>query len=126
MSSRRRCFSRRDAALTAREPIDAEAAEKRVQLEAKQNDFRARKKAGAAPATLEKLEAAIDELAREVRDLDAKAQDIEFAIDDIKAVNPNAKREEDTRTPAELLLSIARHGTEADSALAELAQLVKS
>ncbi len=118
--------ARRDAALAAREPIDAEAAEKRAQLEEKQKDLRARKKAGATPATAEKIEAAVTELVREVRDLDAKAQDIEFAIYDIKAVNPNSKREEDRRTPAELLKSIAQHGTDADAALNELARLVAS
>lgn len=118
--------ARRDAALAAREPLDAKAAELRETLEEKQADLRTRKKAGASDATLEKLETTIDELNREVRDLDSKAQDIEWAIYDLKAVNPNAKREEDVRTPAQLLRSIESHGKEADLALAELSRLVES
>ncbi len=39
---------------------------------------------------------------------------------DLKAVNPNARREQDTRTPEELLALIEEHGREVAEALAEL------
>jgi len=61
---------------------------------------------------------------KEERELLAKAQDIEFAIYDLKAVNPNIKVVEDTRTPTELLEVIAGKGREADEALAELRSLL--
>jgi type I restriction enzyme M protein len=56
----------------------------------------------------------------------AKAQDIEDAVYDLKAVNPNRKSEEDTRAPAELLDFIAEKGREADAALAKLRKLVEA
>ncbi len=43
---------------------------------------------------------------------------------DLKAVNPNRKREVDTRTPAEILAEIERLGKEADAAIAQLKQLI--
>ncbi len=43
---------------------------------------------------------------------------------DLKAVNPNAKSTEDTRTPEELLDLIERHGREVDAAIAELRRLL--
>ncbi|MEO5917947.1 MAG: N-6 DNA methylase [Candidatus Limnocylindrales bacterium] len=43
---------------------------------------------------------------------------------DLKAVNPNAKSTEDTRTPEELLNLIETHGREVDAAIAELRRLL--
>jgi type I restriction enzyme M protein len=48
------------------------------------------------------------------------ASDIEDAAYDLKAVNPNAKSEEDTRTPEELLAVIEAKGREVSDALAKL------
>lgn len=45
---------------------------------------------------------------------------------DLKAVNPNAKTEEDTRTPAELLDLIEAKGAEIAAAIAELRRLTAS
>ncbi len=47
-------------------------------------------------------------------------QEIEARGYDLKAVNPNAKSDEDTRTPAELLDIIAQKGEEIKAALARL------
>ncbi len=57
---------------------------------------------------------------REARELKAKAEAIEQAAFDLKAVNPNRKSEEDTRTPAELLALIEAKGREVTAALARL------
>ena len=54
----------------------------------------------------------------------AKAESIENAVYDLKAVNPNRASEEDTRTPAQLLDFIAAKGREADAALARLRGLL--
>ena len=59
-------------------------------------------------------------LARESRDAAAKAKEIEDAVYDLKAVNPNKKPVVDTRTPEELLDLIEAKGREIAEALAVL------
>jgi type I restriction enzyme M protein len=59
-------------------------------------------------------------LTKEARALDAKADDIENQLYDLKAVNPNKKSDSDTRTPQELLDLIAAKGREIAEVLAEL------
>ena len=60
---------------------------------------------------------------RAARESLAKAESIENAVYDLKAVNPNRATEEDTRTPVELLDFIAAKGREADAALSRLRTL---
>ena len=60
---------------------------------------------------------------REIRDIDSKAQSIEDAAFDLKAVNPNAKTEEDTRSPAELIEIIRYKGREVQEILGQLEKL---
>jgi hypothetical protein len=60
---------------------------------------------------------------KEARELAARAQDIEDAVYDLKAVNPNKQAEEDIRTPAELLDTIEAKGREVAEALAQLRSL---
>lgn len=57
---------------------------------------------------------------REARELEGKAHAIEDAVYDLKAVNPNAKNEQDTRTPEELLDLIEAKGKEVAEALKTL------
>ena len=52
--------------------------------------------------------------------LDGRAEDIEDAVYDLKAVNPNTQADEDTRTPAELLDIIEQQGREVAEAVAAL------
>ena len=73
---------------------------------------------------------AITELLTKVAELDlqarenrAKAETIENAIYDIKAVNPNAKDTTDKRTPKELLAFITEKSLEVESALTKLAEI---
>jgi type I restriction enzyme M protein len=51
--------------------------------------------------------------------------EIEARNFDLKAVNPNAKSTEDTRTPEELLEIIEAKGREVDAAIAELRSLLQ-
>ncbi len=62
----------------------------------------------------------VKELSREARDLAAKAKEIEDAVYDLKAVNPNKKPDEDERTPEELMDIIESKGREVAEALAVL------
>jgi type I site-specific restriction endonuclease len=63
------------------------------------------------------VEAEGAKLEAEARDLTAKAQAIEDAVYDLKAVNPNAKTDEKTRTPAKLIALIRAKGREVEEAL---------
>lgn len=66
---------------------------------------------------------ALDAATRAARQAAAKAQAIEDAVYDLKAVNPNRKADVDTRTPAELLTVIEQKGREVAEALAALRKL---
>ncbi|MCH7685353.1 MAG: N-6 DNA methylase [Planctomycetes bacterium] len=74
-------------------------------------------------AKIEEADQRIKELIKEARELAARAQGIEDSVYDLKAVNPNKKAEEDTRTPAELLDVIEEKGVEVAEALAMLRSL---
>jgi type I restriction enzyme M protein len=69
---------------------------------------------------IEEAEARLKELTRAARDLAAKAKEIEDAVYDLKAVNPNKKPDVDTRTPEELMDIIEAKGREVADALASL------
>jgi len=69
---------------------------------------------------IEEAEAKVKELTRESRDLAGKAKEIEDAIYDLKAVNPNKKPNVDTRTPEDLMDIIEAKGKEVAAALATL------
>jgi type I restriction enzyme M protein len=97
------------------QPLIEKAAELRAQIKElkKQNT-------PAAQAKLAELSATASTLDAEARELTNKAQAIEDAVYDLKAVNPNAKGVEDTRTPEELLDLIEAKGREVQEALAVL------
>ncbi len=69
-------------------------------------------------------EAAIRELLKESREAANKADDIENAVYDLKAVNPNRQVEVDRRTPAELLDLVEAKGIEITEALQRLRTLL--
>ena len=62
-------------------------------------------------------------MTKEAREQQARADAIEDAVYDLKAVNPNKQVEEDTRTPAELLDIIEQKGQEVAEALVTLRAL---
>lgn len=68
-------------------------------------------------------EADISRLAKESREASARAESIENAVYDLKAVNPNRKADVDTRTPTELLDLIDAKGREVTEAVAALRQM---
>lgn len=73
-----------------------------------------------APTEIATLSEKAIALEREARELEGKAQSIEDAVYDLKAVNPHAKTVEDTRTPEELLDLIESKGREVAKALKTL------
>jgi type I restriction enzyme M protein len=84
---------------------------------------KAHRKAG-KPALADTLMPEIDAAEKLARDASAKAQNIEDAVYDLKAVNPREKKVTDTRTPAQLLEAITEKGREVDAALAQLRALL--
>lgn len=74
--------------------------------------------------TLAALEEQWKSVLREARENESKAQSIEDAVYDLKAVNPNKTDESDRRTPTQLLKVIEDKGKEADAALARLGALI--
>ncbi len=111
-----------------------DAAPHRAQAEVAQGDtngfeeaWRAAKKQHGSEA--EATRAAYDEWnakVREARESLAKAETLENAAFDLKAVNPNRVTDVDARTPTELLAEIDARGREADRALIHLRELMQS
>ena len=92
-----------------------------AQAKVLEDDFRESRKAKKFSeeklAALEEKWKAVD---REAREALAKAETIENAAFDLKAVNPNRVTKEDKRTPIQLLDFITAKGQEADAALQSL------
>lgn len=117
--------ARQQRALEEARPHREQAAELATQAKTLADEIREKKMAKhsdkAALAALEEKARVLDCEAREAQ---AKADSIEDAAFDLKAVNPNRVSQEDKRTPQELLAFIAEKGREADSALGRLSKLV--
>jgi type I restriction enzyme M protein len=74
-------------------------------------------------AAIEAAETSIRDLVRQSREAMGKADDIENAVYDLKAVNPHRKPEVDRRTPSELLDLIEAKGVEIAETLKKLRAL---
>jgi type I restriction enzyme M protein len=68
--------------------------------------YAARKAKRASKEELQAIEETWRATLREAREAEAKAVTIENAVYDLKAVNPNRRRDEDTRTPADIIAAI--------------------
>ena len=73
---------------------------------------------------IEVLEADIRTREKAARDLEAEAAEIDAAVFDLKAVNPNAVTTADARTPEEILVSIQEQGRILADALTRLKALL--
>ena len=83
-----------------------------------------RKQKTASQETLIALEEKWKSVLREARENESKAQTIEDAVYDLKAVNPNKIDDSDKRTPLQLLEVIDTKGRDADTALTRLRSLI--
>jgi type I restriction enzyme M protein len=72
---------------------------------------------------IEAAETSVRDLVRQSREATGKADDIENAVYDLKAVNPHRKPEVDRRTPSELLDLVEAKGVEIADALKRLRAL---
>ena len=113
-------MDQKEKAQTAAAPFRKEAEkfrEKVAGLKKKRSD---QKKAKAGPHKIEALDLQIKEATKAGREADKRAEALEVAVYDLKAVNPNASSNQDTRTPSELLDIIAAEGEVINKALARL------
>ncbi|MBN2103498.1 N-6 DNA methylase [bacterium] len=74
---------------------------------------------------IEEAENKYKEVLKEAKESAARAKEIEDAVYDLKAVNPNKKPVIDTRTPEELLDIIEEKGKEVQEILAKLREISK-
>ena len=82
------------------------------------------KKLGAKDEIIHPLRAALVQAEKAAREAQAKADGVDSAVYDLKAVNPRARATRDTRKPAEIIEAIAAHGRALDNALATLRALI--
>jgi type I restriction enzyme M protein len=82
------------------------------------------RRSNASDAALAACREALAGAEKAARDAQARADAIDAAVYDLKAVNPRTHIVRDNRTSAEIIESIASHGLRVDSALARLKALL--
>ena len=117
--SARRAKAREDAA-----PHLAEVEKQKNEAVNFKEKLSALRKSGASDEVLTECRESIVAAEKAARDAQGKADAIDAAVYDLKAVNPRARVERDTRTPAEIIESIASHGRTVETALARLRTLM--
>lgn len=115
----RRRQAREDA-----QPHKDEAARCKAEAGSLKEKLKALKASKARPEEIKALETKLYDTEKAARESQSKADAIEAAVYDLKAVNPNAIVKGDTRTPEEVIQSIAEQGKIVADALAELRGLL--
>lgn len=115
-------FTQRKATARAEaEPFHSDALKKEQAANGWKEDLKELKKVKPLKKkAIAEAEAKIKELGKEAREMRSKAEAIENAVFDLKAVNPNTRVVEDTRTPTQLIKEIETYGKEIEKALARL------
>jgi type I restriction enzyme M protein len=85
-----------------------------------------RKQGNDDEALLSPVREALFTAEKAARDAQAKTDAIDAAVYDLKAVNPRARVERDTRTSAEIIQCILHHGARIDNALRQLSALIEA
>lgn len=114
---------RRKQAKADADTIRATAAEPKALLSTARADLAELKKAKKSANRQASIKERIKEHERAIRDIQTKADAVESAAFDLKAVNPNAKSKEDTRTPTQLLDFIAEKNHTVGKLIKSLASL---
>lgn len=112
--------ARKKEAKQQTDPLRAEAEKLSAEASELRKRIKGLKSAKATAEAIAEVQANLNTLDANIRELNSKSQSIEDAVYDLKAVNPNAKSEDDTRTPEELLDFIEAKGREVEAALAAL------
>lgn len=115
--------ARRRLAKEEADAVRSEANEPKGRLRNLREEFDRLKKSKATTAELDSIKLRISGCDKEIREIESKAQTIEDAAFDLKAVNPNLKSEEETRSSAELIDLIEEKGREVQELLARLREI---
>jgi len=116
----RRAYARKEM-----QPYLDEAERIKEQVVTLKEQLKALKKDKGGNGAVEALEAQIKEQEKAARDARSKADDIDAAVYDLKAVNPNAVVKTDNRTPAKIIENIEAQGKIVAAALDRLKTLLE-
>ncbi len=116
--------ARRAKARAEMQPLLDESAQIKATVVDLKEQLKRLKKAKASDAALDALDAKIKEKDKAARDLETQAADIDAAVFDLKAVNPTAVIDVDTRTPQQIISNIEAQGRIVAQALARLNALM--
>jgi type I restriction enzyme M protein len=117
--------ARRAKARDEMQPLLDEAAEIKATVVDLKERLKRLKKEKAGKEAIVALNAEIKEKEKSVRDLESKAADIDAAVFDLKAVNPNTVAKVDTRMPQEIISNIEEQGRIVSEALGRLRRLLE-
>lgn len=115
---------RRKAARAEMQPYLDEAAKLKADAVTFKDKLKALKKLTADKEEIEKFELQIKETEKAARDAQAKADEIDAAVFDLKAVNPNVVTKVDNRTPELIISNIEAQGHIVTNAMARLMALL--
>jgi type I restriction enzyme M protein len=118
--------ARRSKAREEMQPLMDEAARVKAAVVDLKEQAKRLKKEKADDADMARLTARIHENEKTVRDLEAKAADIDAAVFDLKAVNPTAVVDEDTRNPQQIIDEIEKQGRIVSDSLQKLKALLEN
>jgi len=118
--------ARRAKAREEMQPLLDEAAAIKAEVVDLKERLKRLKKEKADKEELNAVDGQIREKEKSVKDLETKAADIDAAVFDLKAVNPNAVTKVDDRTPQQIIGSIEQQGRIVSEALVRLAKLLET
>ena len=116
--------ARRAKAREEMAPHLAEVEKLKLRIIEQKEQLKSLKKKKVAPKKLNALQDTIKTLEKSARETQAKADAIDAAVYDLKAVNPNAVTKIDTRTPSQIIESIEAQGNIVSAALEKLKTLL--
>jgi type I restriction enzyme M protein len=116
--------ARRAKAREEMQPLLDEAAAIKAEVVDLKEQLKRLKKEKADKEELNAVAGQIREKEKAAKDLETKAADIDAAVFDLKAVNPNAVTKVDERTPQQIIGSIEQQGRIVTESLARLAKLL--
>ncbi len=118
--------ARRAKARAEMQPLLDDAAHIKATVVELKEQLKRLKKDKASDAELLALSTEIQQKEKAARDLETQAADIDAAVFDLKAVNPTAVVEVDTRTPQQIIENIEAQGRIVADALARLNALMRT
>lgn len=116
---------RRRTAKNEMQPYLEEGARLKAVVVTLKEKLKVLRKGDADKQELEAVESKIKETEKSARDAQAKADEIDAAVFDLKAVNPNVVTKTDDRTTGQIIGSIDNHGRTVAAALKKLTALLK-